>query len=40
MDFDIREIREFYDSKTQDYEFNKLVNFGVTKNFLDWLDAF
>ena len=30
MDFDIREIREYYDSETRDYDFNELVNFGVS----------
>lgn len=37
MDFDIREIRGYYDSETQDYDFNKLVNFGVSVENADFM---
>lgn len=37
MDFDIREIREYYDSEPLDYEFNELVNFGVSIENADFM---
>lgn len=37
MDFDIRVIREYYDSETRDYDFNELVNFGVSVENADFM---
>lgn len=37
MDFDIREIREYYDSEIRSYDFNKLVNFGVSNDNADFM---
>lgn len=37
MDFDIREIREYYDSEPLEYDFNELVNFGVSNENADFM---
>lgn len=37
MDFDIREIREYYDSETRDYDFNDLVNLGISVENADFM---
>ncbi|MFI2130887.1 hypothetical protein [Lysinibacillus fusiformis] len=37
MDYDIREIREYYDSETREYDFNELVNFGVSVENADFM---
>jgi hypothetical protein len=37
MDFDNREIREYYDSEVRDYNFNGLVNFGISIENADFM---
>lgn len=37
MDFDIREIREYYDSEMLDFNFTELVNFGISIENADFM---
>ncbi|ALA43345.1 MULTISPECIES: hypothetical protein [Paenibacillus] len=37
MDYDIREIREYYDSEIRDYDFNELVGLGVSRENADFM---
>ncbi|MGK5509293.1 hypothetical protein [Brevibacillus formosus] len=37
MDFDIREIRDYYDSELQDYDYNDLVSFGISLENADFM---
>lgn len=37
MNFDIREIREYYDSETRNYDFNGLVNLGISIENADFM---
>ena len=37
MNFDIREIRKYYDSETRDYDFNELVNYGISVENADFM---
>ncbi|NQF15979.1 hypothetical protein HPY31_18960 [Brevibacillus sp. HB1.3] len=37
MDFDIREIRKYYGSEIREYDFDKLVNVGITRENADFM---
>lgn len=37
MDFDIREIREYYDSELREYDFNELVSLGISHDNADFM---
>ncbi|WII35816.1 SUKH-4 family immunity protein [Paenibacillus thiaminolyticus] len=37
MDFDIREIREYYDSELRAYDFNELVSLGISHDNADFM---
>lgn len=37
MDYEIREIREYYDSEIRDYDFNELVRIGVSRENADFM---
>ncbi|APB70176.1 cell division regulator GpsB [Paenibacillus polymyxa] len=39
MDYDIREIREYYDSEIRDYDFNELVSLGLSHENADFMTA-
>lgn len=37
MDFDIQEIREYYDSEIRNFDYNKLVNIGISTKNADFM---